>query len=188
MDKEKQADYHGRIMNIQIAVGEQVSAINQAMERNKLSDKIIYAYKLGHRDARHHAAEIANDADAEIARLKEDRDLWKESERKANDYSKELLAEIASLKDQAEEQQHVIDHLGFDIDHLKDEIHECKLENSRLIVALGNIEAEIERKVIDAYISGYECGHNDTVESCYGSAEDKAQDYLIEALSNDEDK
>jgi len=30
----------------------------------------------------------------------------------------------------------------------------------------------------DAYVAGYETGHNDTVESCYGSSEDLAEDYL----------
>lgn len=31
-----------------------------------------------------------------------------------------------------------------------------------------------------AFVSGYEQGHNDTVESCYGSSEEKADDYLEE--------
>ena len=32
----------------------------------------------------------------------------------------------------------------------------------------------------NAFVSGYEQGHNDTVESCYGCSEDKAVEYLEE--------
>jgi hypothetical protein len=32
----------------------------------------------------------------------------------------------------------------------------------------------------DAYITGYEAGHHDTVESCYGSSDDKADDWISE--------
>jgi len=50
-------DYHGRIMNIQCVV----------------PTSVIWptSYKFGHRDARHAAAEIACEAQAEIARLRE---------------------------------------------------------------------------------------------------------------------
>jgi len=52
-------DYHGRIMNI-------------ADGRDGFADMdVVRAYKSGHRDARHAAAEIANEADAEIARLRD---------------------------------------------------------------------------------------------------------------------
>jgi hypothetical protein len=32
----------------------------------------------------------------------------------------------------------------------------------------------------NAFVSGYEQGHNDTVESCYGCSKEKAIDYLEE--------
>ena len=32
----------------------------------------------------------------------------------------------------------------------------------------------------ESYIVGYEKGHNDTVESCYGYQEEKAEDYVAE--------
>lgn len=51
--------YHNRIMNI------------QSLPRMDDPPESGVAYKFGHRDARHAAAEIANGADAEIARLKE---------------------------------------------------------------------------------------------------------------------
>jgi hypothetical protein len=65
MDKEKQADYHCQIINIQIDEEERKAAMREGGSYNRM-------YKLGHRDARHHAAEIANDADAEIARLNDE--------------------------------------------------------------------------------------------------------------------
>ena len=36
---------------------------------------------------------------------------------------------------------------------------------------------------IKAYIAGYEQGHNDTVESCYGNYEEKAEEYVEEKYS-----
>ena len=39
-------------------------------------------------------------------------------------------------------------------------------------------EGCFEKKIKDAYMAGYETGHNDTVESCYGSSEDLAEEYL----------
>jgi hypothetical protein len=47
------SDYHGRLMNL------------------RTTGRRSVAYREGHRDARHAAAEIANEADAEIARLRE---------------------------------------------------------------------------------------------------------------------
>lgn len=55
-------DCHGRIMNIECNTTQIV--------RLKISRTEI-AYKYGHRDARHAAAEIALEAQAEIARLRE---------------------------------------------------------------------------------------------------------------------
>lgn len=34
----------------------------------------------------------------------------------------------------------------------------------------------------DAYVTGYMRGHHDTVESCYGSPEDNADDYIKSAM------
>ena len=48
------SDYHGRTMNIPLPTSGREHS---------------FMYKTGHRDARHAAAEIANDADAEIGRL-----------------------------------------------------------------------------------------------------------------------
>ena len=51
--------------------------------------------------------------------------------------------------------------------------------------SLAKHDAEtISDVVVDAYTCGYERGHNDTVESQYGDAEDLAQDYLDEILSD----
>jgi len=38
----------------------------------------------------------------------------------------------------------------------------------------------MEGEIIEAYTSGYERGHNDTVESCYGDAAEIAAEYLSE--------
>lgn len=34
--------------------------------------------------------------------------------------------------------------------------------------------------IVNAFVSGYEQGHNDTVESCYGCSEERANEYLNE--------
>ena len=39
-------------------------------------------------------------------------------------------------------------------------------------------------EIEQAYICGYERGHDDTVESCYGNYEEKAEDYANETLDN----
>ncbi len=53
-------NFHGRIMNI---------AASRLALRDAESVSAKQAYSLGHRDARHAAAEIANEADARIAEL-----------------------------------------------------------------------------------------------------------------------
>ena len=55
-------DYHGRIMNIEVDVASMAAAGKPRSLR--------FAFKAGHRDARHAAAEIALEAQAEIARLR----------------------------------------------------------------------------------------------------------------------
>lgn len=50
------SNYHGKVMNVPI-------------KYNKAASKHAY-YKVGHRDARHDAAEITAEADAEIDRLR----------------------------------------------------------------------------------------------------------------------
>ena len=51
---------HGKIMNIQVEKRSQGKALNEAIQTKKsLKDIVYYAYQLGHRDARHAAAEIA---------------------------------------------------------------------------------------------------------------------------------
>ena len=42
------------------------------------------------------------------------------------------------------------------------------------------LETKIRSKCKEAYIDGYERGHFDTVESCYGSSEEKADEWLSE--------
>ena len=51
-------DYHGRIMNIEVDVASMAAAGKPRSLR--------FAFKSGHRDARHAAAEIANEAQREI--------------------------------------------------------------------------------------------------------------------------
>ena len=51
-------DYHGRIMNIEVDVASMAAAGKPRSLR--------FAFKAGHRDARHAAAEIANEAQREI--------------------------------------------------------------------------------------------------------------------------
>ena len=41
-----------------------------------------------------------------------------------------------------------------------------------------------KKLVIAGYISGYESGHNDTVESQYTDAEESAKDWLIDAIDD----
>jgi hypothetical protein len=58
---DEEMDLHGEIMNLRIKLGKQIIAINEATEPPILSlgDIAIRAYKRGHRDARHGAAELA---------------------------------------------------------------------------------------------------------------------------------
>ena len=56
-------DYHGRIMNIEVDAASMAAAGKPRSLR--------FAFKAGHRDARHAAAEVALEAQAEIARLRE---------------------------------------------------------------------------------------------------------------------
>lgn len=39
---------------------------------------------------------------------------------------------------------------------------------------------KIKTEMIQAYVSGYERGHDDTVESCYGNYEEKAIEFVEE--------
>lgn len=106
--------YHNRMMNIQVGrVGD--------------SDG-MRMYRIGHRDARHAAAEVANEADAEIEHLKEDfanlrlaYDALKASETRASqeDFDRrneldelahenlELFQEVERLKRKADDWQEV---------------------------------------------------------------------------------
>ena len=61
------------IMNIQITVGRQVRAIAESIEPpgSGPSDIAIKAYARGHRDARHVAADLVLDLEAENDRLKD---------------------------------------------------------------------------------------------------------------------
>lgn len=38
----------------------------------------------------------------------------------------------------------------------------------------------VEQQLKQSFECGYELGHNDTVESCYGDIEEKAEDYIKE--------
>lgn len=38
----------------------------------------------------------------------------------------------------------------------------------------------MSEQIKQAYITGYEQGHHDTVESCYGNQEEQAKDYVSE--------
>jgi hypothetical protein len=59
-------NFHGRMMNIQ------TDRMGASFDRQPLRGRDIkLAYKIGHRDARHAAAEIANEADFEIERLRD---------------------------------------------------------------------------------------------------------------------
>lgn len=52
-------DLHGEIMNIQVDRSKMYDAIQDSLGRDGAHDMTELAYKLGHRDARHTAAELA---------------------------------------------------------------------------------------------------------------------------------
>lgn len=58
-----ESNYHGRMMNIAVVLRQMLETTTNPY----LDD--VETYKLGHRDARHAAAEIAAEADARIASL-----------------------------------------------------------------------------------------------------------------------
>ena len=47
------------------------------------------------------------------------------------------------------------------------------------------LNEELKNLVIAGFINGYEAGHNDTVESAYTDAEERAKDWLDDSV-NDE--
>ena len=47
------------------------------------------------------------------------------------------------------------------------------------MTSIEQIEALLEA----AYIAGYECGHDDTVESNYGHSDERAGDYVEEVMA-----
>lgn len=66
-------NYHGQIMNIQVTSAKIGSAVEAGvLLDNDRETKLATAYKIGHRDARHDAAEIAIQADAKIERLRKE--------------------------------------------------------------------------------------------------------------------
>lgn len=70
-DKAAESNYHGRMMNMPTN-GFPPADLVKSYEYYPaaLKDPVVaLAYKYGHRDARHAAAEIANEADARIAEL-----------------------------------------------------------------------------------------------------------------------
>jgi hypothetical protein len=85
-NETKAASYHARVMNI----------------RDDATDEMFpgssrFAYKTGHKDARHVAAEIASEADAEIERLREDRDAFRASSDIRGAEVERLTARVAEL-------------------------------------------------------------------------------------------
>lgn len=59
--------FHDEIMNIQVKIERENDAVDFAvMQSSSRHDSLVLAYKLGHRDARHDAAELAIRADSMI--------------------------------------------------------------------------------------------------------------------------
>ena len=56
------------------------------------------------------------------------------------------------------------------------------------VKALQEEVGRLKKLLIDVATTGYECGHNDTVESCYGCVEEKCEDIVKEALSTEPSK
>lgn len=86
-NETKAVSYHARVMNI----------------RDDATDEMFpgssrFAYKTGHKDARHVAAEIASEADAELDRLREDRDAFKASSEIRGAEVERLRARVAELE------------------------------------------------------------------------------------------
>ena len=72
------SNYHGQIMNHQVnrfAVDQLATDENMPTDPIELLQVVSLAYKIGHRDARHAAAEIAAEADTRIAELERQIDL-----------------------------------------------------------------------------------------------------------------
>lgn len=98
-------DFHGRIMNI---------PINQSLlDGIDTSDSAqVGAYKFGHKDARHAAAEIAMEADREIEQLKKDgADLLKASQ----DQMASSIIDRVLLEEEVERLKKRIAKLEFDL-------------------------------------------------------------------------
>ena len=77
-------NYHGRLMNLQ---PDYSSPESHAV-----------AYKRGYRDARHAAAEVANEADSEIERLREENNVLSAREARAENSALHLGALVDELR------------------------------------------------------------------------------------------
>jgi uncharacterized coiled-coil DUF342 family protein len=95
------SNFHNRMVNIQI---DPESSLNLS------DDTARQLYKLGHRDARHGAAQIANEADSQIE------DLQRRVGR--------LEGANVSLREQRDKTQKTLDHVADDRDQLALKIQE----------------------------------------------------------------
>ena len=97
------SDFHGRMVNIQITPESSL---------NLRDDTARSLYKLGHRDARHAAAEIANEADRQIEELMS--------------RLGRLQGMAETLREQQDETQKMLDHVADDRDRIKTELEKLK--------------------------------------------------------------
>ena len=84
---------HGQIMNLAVRKEDKLRAYS-------VGDALVYEY--GHRDARHAAAELALEADAEIERLRAENEALLLYKNMAEQYGLSVFADIDALRKDAE--------------------------------------------------------------------------------------
>ena len=133
--------FHARMMNIPIP-----DHFNSAEDQ---AAGLRVTYKIGHRDARNDAAEIASEADAEIRRLvrmvdEERRTVAKMGHRliEAHDELYILREQVRSLREQVDESNATIDDLrsGTALSDAAAEVRAAKEESARLAADLRRQE------------------------------------------------
>jgi uncharacterized coiled-coil DUF342 family protein len=126
------SDYHGRVMHIPTPANEARNA----------------EYKIGHRDARHAAAGIANEADAEIARLTAERDELRASEQAAWD----MIEGWNDLEQQRDEFRNSMNFYAAETERLTAERDAEREARMRLDAAL--LDAEVAINALDVTTFG----------------------------------
>jgi len=98
MSDDIMSDFHGQMVNLPTVPTKMAEALEMDHAKSTETSQREMIYKLGHRDARHAAAEVCNAADQKIARLQKAltelrEEHWQNMSRQANEIVDATLAD-----------------------------------------------------------------------------------------------